>query len=454
MKVLFTDDGFKAFLGLKGRGTGNPLSAEVVRSILADQGIVFGIRADLEDALKSFPYESENILVAEGKNPDEGKDGWIEFAFQVKPDNLANAEEKKADFHNLGWVHNVPISGLVATVHPPQPGTPGTTLRGESVQPKPGVTAIAKLGKGVTTDPNDPSRIIATAHGNAVLDVDGTLHVEQTLKVRGNVDYSTGDINFVGSVFVAGDVKSDFSVKAAGSIEVRGNVEDANLESGGDVIINNGFIGQGKGTISAVGNVRVQHVLNQSIRSGRSIYVSREGVCATLQAAERIVAPHGVFVGCTLQAGNEVEVLNLGNGDQTQAKVRVGRRGILLDLLGQNDRDIAKVQKQLEEAKNAIYKLVRVQLDKGSLTADQQVLQNKLRIAQTELSKTVVDMQKQKEALKNQLQENSLARVIVHDTMFANVFVELNGVKKMVQGAIKEVLLTENNGKIEERPLE
>jgi hypothetical protein len=394
------------------------------------------------------------MLVAEGRRPIDGKDGWVENCFQEKSEQTTDSSAKRVDFHDKSWIHNVEISGLVAIVHPPTPGAPGKTVRGEDVPALHGATAVPKLGKGVTADPNNPGRIVAAVNGNAVLDADGTLHVDPTLNVAGNVDYSTGNIDFVGSVVINGDVKSDFAVKAAGSIEVRGNVEDAVLESGSDITVRNGFIGQGKGRINAVGSVHVQHVLNQSIHSGKSIYIEREGVCATLHAEKSLVAPQAVFVGCTIQAGNEVEVRNLGNGDQTQAKVRVGRRAILLDQLGQNDRELLKAQKQLEEAKNAVYKLVRIQLDAGSLTAEQQAIQNKLRSVQAELTKTIAKMRELREELKAQLQENGLVRVIVHDTMFANVFVELNGVRKMMQGAVKEVLLTENNGKIEERPLE
>jgi hypothetical protein len=75
-------------------------------------------------------------------------------------------------------------------------------------------------------------------------------------------------------------------------------------------------------------------------------------------------------------------------------------------------------------------------------------------MAQSELTKRIAAVQLERDSAKARLEDHSLARVVVRDTMFENVFVELNGVRKMMQGAIKEVVLTESNGKIEERSLE
>jgi hypothetical protein len=95
-----------------------------------------------------------------------------------------------------------------------------------------------------------------------------------------------------------------------------------------------------------------------------------------------------------------------------------------------------------------------MQLDNGKLTAEQDAFLTKLKLAQTELTKVVERLQKDAEDLKGQMRETGVARIVVRDTIHANVFVELNGVKKMMQGAIKEVILTEKDGAIEERHLE
>jgi uncharacterized protein len=454
VRLIIADGGMEAFLISEGEKSDNVPSVEQVRSLLAEQGVVFGVQEDAVHEAPSMQPGIHKLVVARGKTPVSGKDGWTEYLFsQTSPPANASAE-KKVDYHDLGWIHNVMKSSVVALIHPPEHGSEGMSVTGEPVSAKPGKQAGLKLGQGVMYDPDDPHRILAAEDGNASIDADGVLRVQPQLTINGNVDYATGDIDFVGSIRVMGDIKTNFTVKARKSIEVHGNVEDATLEAGEDVLIRNGFIGQGKGSIKAGGNVTVQHVLNQTITSGGCISIGREAMCATLQADDKITSPRGAFVGCVLQAGSEVEVHSLGNGDKTQAKVRVGKRAFLLDQISQMEKAIQKTQRQIEETKAAMYSLVRTQLDAGSLSPAQQELQKKLRLAQSELGKSAEAQLKSKEQLQVRLKENGLARIVVRDTMFANVFVELNGIRKMVQGAVKEVVLTERSGSIEEKPLE
>jgi uncharacterized protein (DUF342 family) len=452
--VRISDDGMEAFLA-SDRGTPYTISsAEILQTLLKDHGVVFGVLADELHSLASKSANNGKMVLARGQQPVEGKDGWVEYVFQQKAAPQNGSSDKRVDYRNLGWIHNVAKTDTVAIVHPPEPGVPGKTVQGKEIAPKAGKLADVKLGIGVRPDANDPCRVIAAEDGNAVIDANGVLQVQSSLVLDGNVDYATGDIDFVGSVIVKGDVKTNFKIKAGKSVEIHGNVEDATIEAGGEVLIRNGFIGQGKGSVKAGGNVKVQHILNQTIIAGEEIAVGREAICATLRAEERISAPAGVFVGCVLEAGSLVDVCNLGNGDQSQTKVRVGKRAMLLEQIAQVEKVQQKIQRQTEETKNALYALVRAQLDTGALKPPQQELQKKLKIVQTELGKSADALQKTKEELKGRLRENGLARIIVRDTISANVFVELNGVRKMVQGDIKEVVLTERSGLIEEKPFE
>lgn len=66
--------------------------------------------------------------------------------------------------------------------------------------------------------------------------VQDKVFVSDVLEVE-NVDTSTGDIEYEGSVLVNGNVLTNFSIKAQGHVEIRGVVEGARIEAGGDIII-------------------------------------------------------------------------------------------------------------------------------------------------------------------------------------------------------------------------
>jgi uncharacterized protein len=451
--IAVTEDGYTAYLWWGPQTDLHSFSENELTHLLEDAGIVFGVRKNLAQVIGDASDAEGRLVVAEGIRPVEGASGWVEYRKKTERAEENSNKEQKVDFHSLDWIQNVQESQTVAVLHPSEPGVPGTTVTGKTVACSPVKEAEFRLGKNVARHHTEPHTIVATVDGNLQIAPGGGIEVEPLITVRGDVDYSTGDLDFVGAVVVTGDVKSGFSVKAKQSIEVRGNVEDATVQSDGDIIIQKGFVGQGKGVVDAKGNVTVQRVLNQTITSGIDTTVMREAVGAKIRAGQRIVSPNATFVGCMLEAGKKIEVLSLGIGDKGQAKARVGRRGAILERLNANDKETIQIQKQLSDIKEVIYKLVRAELDNGSLTSEQQEAHATLRRLQPTLQKALDAHSEEKEMLKIQLTETASASIVIHDTLFSNVFVELNGVKKLFQNSLKEVLLTERAGKIEERSL-
>ena len=87
--------------------------------------------------------------------------------------------------------------------------------------------------------------------------LNGTIiEVVNTYVVNGDVDYSTGNIQFNGNVVINGTVPDGFEVKAEGDIVVMKIAESARLEAGRDIIIKGGVQGKGKGLVSAGRDIR------------------------------------------------------------------------------------------------------------------------------------------------------------------------------------------------------
>ena len=75
------------------------------------------------------------------------------------------------------------------------------------------------------------------------------INVFPVYEVNGDVDYNTGNIDFVGTIVIRGNVRSGFKVKADGDIRIIGSVEGAELEAAGSIEISAGIIGQNKGLL-------------------------------------------------------------------------------------------------------------------------------------------------------------------------------------------------------------
>ena len=101
------------------------------------------------------------------------------------------------------------------------------------------------------------------------------MFVSDILEVK-DVDSSTGDIDYEGSVKINGNVCANFSVRAKGDIEVSGVVEGAYLEAGGDIIITRGMNGMIKGTLKAGGNIVAKFIENAKVHADG--YISTESI--------------------------------------------------------------------------------------------------------------------------------------------------------------------------------
>ena len=73
----------------------------------------------------------------------------------------------------------------------------------------------------------------------------------------------------------------------------------------------------------------------------------------------------------------------------------------------------------------------------------------KLQAAQKSLPTLIGSLQAEKAQLQAELQKNSDARIVVHGTVHDNVMIEVNGVRKLIDVAIKGVVFTERAGAIE-----
>ena len=353
---------------------------ELVGEALATTGVVFGIQQSALSLVGEKP--GIPVVVAEGLPSTQGSAGWIELLVQEsKPLASKDCDNTRTTFK----VNNVLKGAAVAQVHDPASGTDGTTVTGESILGRKGACAPVHAGHGVAPDASTPGLFVATCDGNAVVEPGGKIAVQETIDIKESLDMTMGDIDFVGSLIIHGDIHGDITVKVGKNLTVMGDVDDAVIEAGGDVQIRNGFMGRGSGRITAGGSVKVQHVRNQHITAGTDVHIERESVNGIIAAKRKIVAPRAVIAGGTLEADELVDVGMLGRVEGGQVKVRVGRRGKILDRLATIEKELRQLEKNITDVKDAVYRLVRLKIDVGSLPPDKESILTKLQETQRQI---------------------------------------------------------------------
>lgn len=326
-KVYFDHSKMTAFLEIQApQGGGQPLTFEQAMIIIKEHHIVFGLmEGRVEEALQPRHW-NEKILVAQGRLPVDGAAATLDYYFPLPGQKLAPRIDDKgvADYHNLGLINNIRRGELLAIKTPAEPGTPGYNVLGEQIPPRPGRDLILPRGKNTVAN-QDETQLYATVDGHVSL-VSGKVVVSPVYQVDGDVDVSSGDIDFVGNVMINGSVSGGFKVKAAGDIEIRGFIENAEVTAEGSIQVIGGITGGLKGLVKAGENLQARFVENSRIEAGNNIFIREAIIQSQVKAGGnvKVMDRKGIIVGGSIQASGEVECKVLGSQLATQTAVEVG----------------------------------------------------------------------------------------------------------------------------------
>lgn len=350
------------------RGGKSLQRADVARA-MQQAGVVFGID-EKAVLLACKAVMSTKIEVAFQKPPVDGADAEFKLLIKTVAVRVPQVnEDGLIDFRELGdipFVH--PGTPLMRRI-PATQGVPGRDVRGNAVQPNPGIdTPFANVLKGVRYSPGDFNVLEADIKGQPVQVENGML-VEDLLSLE-TVDMDSGNISFDGSIQIKGDVMANMKVKVTGNIVIGGTVEGSELEAGGDIQIGQGIIAHAK--VKAEGAVSARFVENSEISAGTVISVDDMVLQSDLQALNQVVVgikaqKRGRIVGGTTRSMMLVRAPQIGADDASGlTTVHVGVNPILETKLQQVLADIAKMEAEQENLKKAVQHL-KANGDKNNL---------------------------------------------------------------------------------------
>lgn len=296
------------------------LAAEI-RSALAENGVVWGLMDDAIETARSQP--GELVKVAAGKEPIPPRHGYVEYFIGSKDAPLVKIrDDDRADYKELNLIENVTEGFILARLIPPEPGSPGCNVRGRELPPKPAVEAKLKFRGNVKLSP-DETEIIATSPGRARVEPDGTVIVEDVYVVGGDVGPETGNIDFVGSVEIKGNVLTGFQVKAAKMVTIKGSVEGSTVIGGQGIKVAEGIFGGGKAVLHTPGDIHCRSAQDARLYAGGEIVAEDSLIRVSAVAAKKIVAEKGSIIGGALSAP-DISAVNLGAEAHTRTIIEIG----------------------------------------------------------------------------------------------------------------------------------
>jgi uncharacterized protein (DUF342 family) len=403
------------------------ISEREVRDALAKHGIRYGILENVIQEFCSNPQKYINVPlpIACGTPPVPGTDARIEYPFEEhlsgerKPREL---EDGRVDYYTVANIANVSKGQLLARKTPASQGEPGIAVTGEQIAPKPGKEAVIKPGKNVVFN-QDRTLLYAAIDGQVCFTDKDKVNVFPVYEVNGDVDFSVGNIDFVGNVVIRGNVPTGFRVKASGDIRVLGSVEGAELEAGGSVEIRSGIVAQDKGHVIAGVNVKTSFIQNGNVTAGNEVLVSQSIMFSNVRAGKNIICngPKGIIIGGTLQAGEKITARVVGNSSATPTVLEVGVKPELRAELAKLTKELQTIYENLRKTDQGLSVLSQIQQVSGTLPPEKKVLQMKLVNTRVVLEKELKTIEARKKEVEEQLEGDSPAAVEVYNVMFPGI---------------------------------
>ncbi|MBF0244298.1 MAG: DUF342 domain-containing protein [Planctomycetes bacterium] len=368
--LLSNDDSTCAYLRIEKMEVGCELGVEKLQNLLDKAGVVYGIDTD---ALKDLSEKSaagileageELFLVAAGKPAQNSCDGRVDYMINPSPVDVRFVVEgdDNIDYKNTNLIQNVMAEQALATLIQPQKPVNGVDIFGNNIVATEGQPIKIKLGPGTVMDQD---KIFAQISGRFI-EEDGTLSVSSIYQVRGDVDYTIGNVNFVGTVQIQKDVLDDFSVYAKERLEVGGVVGAANMECDGEVLLNGGINGKGKGFVRAQKKITAKYMNEVTVVGREDVEISKHAMNCMIKTKGKVLISTGSIIGGEVSALLGIDAAVIGSNLGTLTSVVAGLDFEVEDRVKSYEAQLLEMEKEMDRINRTIGPILK---DKAKLLA-------------------------------------------------------------------------------------
>jgi len=444
-----------------------------VRKVLARRKVVFGIdenkMAELGAKLAKIAATKDmselvEMEIAFGIPMISGQDAQIVYVYKEalakNQDTTPNqTEDGRVDYRAGHKIDNVTKGMVIARKIPVVKGVAGKTVTGKETPPLDGKDIELIPNKGVIISSENPFEYIADTDGQVIIK-DQKISVMALYEIAGDVNFSTGNIDFIGTVVVKGDVKDGFKIHAGEDIIISGVVEGAELTAGGKITVVGGVSGNDKAKIVCKGDASIKYVRNAIVEVGGNLSIGQAIMHSkvTCDGKVAVAGQRGVIVGGQIIAGQEVSAGLIGSNFATNTEIIVGEVVSIREELQKIDTEIKSVAENLDKTKKGMLFLKELHTKLGgNLPADKKELLTKLTRAQFKLVADSKMLAERKAEFQKKEQESMTekrhCRVVCTGVIYSGVKIIINKVMRQISEELKFCTLTEVDGEIKVGPL-
>ncbi len=450
LTVEISNDEMKASINVTSPAIGGAeISAEQIERVLQTQGVVAGISKEKIEEFVDMPIYGVPCVVAEALQPVDGRDAYIAYNFETDRSKLklSETETGQVNFKELNLIQNVVEGQPLAQKMLAERGKAGKTIFGRYLEAKNGKDIPMPLGKNVAVD-TDGRTIIAKTNGQVML-IGDKICVEPILEVDG-VSLKTGNIKFLGTVIVKGNVEDGFEVRASGNVEVYGAVGKSIIEADGDVIVSLGIMGRDEGYVRAGKSLWAKFIQNTKVNVEEYVIVTDGIINSNVTCNKKILlqGKRASIIGGHLFATEEIHTKTIGSsggGSETILEVGYDPRAKqrLDELLAKQD----TLTKELDELDLNIETLENIKKVRRTLPHEKEetlktsiARKNEIETESAEMTEEITQIQQHLRELK------IIGKVSASGTVYAGVKIYIRDVKEEIRNDTKAVTFYLENG--------
>ncbi|NMA67254.1 MAG: DUF342 domain-containing protein [Clostridiaceae bacterium] len=432
VSISVSSDALKAYMTLyvseEDLSTGKRLDLiQEIFDALNNEGIVYGINTDvLAGQLKS----GVEYLIAEGTPAVNGEDSKIKL-YKISTPKPQVIDSGKVNHYELNLINQVKEGDWLGERIDATPGTPGKNVKGKIIPAIPGRTFPLLYDRiSVREVYRDGVTTLLSKKNGAVYYKGDTIGVYDFLEIKGNIDFSTGNIDFDGFLSVKGTVEDNFAVSADKDIEILGEYGVGAAENiisrDGNIYIKGGIAGKGKAVVKCKKNLYVKFLSDITVECEGSVYVGFYCLNANIRAKQVIVeSPRGRIIGGQIDADICVSAAEIGNRSETRTLIKM--RGFNRNAL---KADLDSIVKQLNDQRQLLSKVkhhVHVYSCSSQLTDEQHDAFEDYKKQYANIRDKIKELEYTHRNINTFLKTPGECAVIAHKRIYPRVRIEIMG---------------------------
>lgn len=448
-KVKISEDKLKAYLYIPfPEKSGKSYSVDDLLLYLDLAGIEYGIDTTAIETALATEHYGEEILVAKGKKPAEGIDGYYDYHFSQDFSHTPQTrEDGTVDYRSIKTMEIVSAQQKIANYIPAVFGENGMAVTGQVIPAKRARELSPLRGHGFSRG-DDGTTYFADIDGKIIVESDGRIMISPVHEVRGNAGIDEGNINFKGDVIVHGDVSEGISINATGSIVIDGVAEDCTLIANGEIIIKRGVKGAERTTIFSKDRVVSEFIELAKVRAEGCVQAD-VFYNSVVFAGEKILltGKKASVIGGRMWAVEGIECQNVGNEFGVNTAVQVGMDEGTLEKMSALRQKATELEEEISKLEQNLRAYDDAEESTGkSFKGDpkrMQILRNKLNTTGT-LERTLSDFN----ILKDRYDRSKHAFVLVHGFICPGANICINELRYNVKQILVAAKFIRNGAEI------